>query len=122
MKFLVDNSLSPRFAGGLRAAGHDAVHLRDLGLADAADEIVFSAAASARRVLLTQDADFGTILALGGAVYPSVVLFRRREKSTDATLALLLANLPELDPHLASGAIVVIEDTRIRIRSLPINE
>lgn len=32
MKFLIDNNLSPLLADALKAAGHDAVHVRDLGL------------------------------------------------------------------------------------------
>ena len=32
MKFLIDNNLSPLLADALKAAGHDAVHLRDLGM------------------------------------------------------------------------------------------
>ncbi len=32
MRFLIDNNLSPVLADALKAAGHDAVHVRDLGM------------------------------------------------------------------------------------------
>ena len=32
MRFLIDSNRSPLLAGGLKAAGHDAVHVRDHGL------------------------------------------------------------------------------------------
>jgi predicted nuclease of predicted toxin-antitoxin system len=121
MKWLVDNALSPDVSSDLRAAGHDAVHVRDLGLSAAEDEMIFERAAREDRVIVSADTDFGTLLAQCQQSKPSVVLFRGATPRRPASqTALLLANLPSIEEHLQNGAIVVIEPGRLRIRSLPI--
>jgi predicted nuclease of predicted toxin-antitoxin system len=123
MRFLIDNCLSPIVASGLTQAGYDAIHVRDYGLESALDEDIFTRAAQEDRILISGDTDFATILALRREKRPSVILFRRQmQRRPEQQLSLLLLNLPALRGDLDTGAIVVFDQDRIRVRSLPVAE
>lgn len=76
MRFLVDNALSPALAVLLNRAGHDARHVRDMGLQQAEDDVIFERAAADGRVVVSADTDFGTLLATRVAGKPSIIQFR----------------------------------------------
>ena len=97
MKFLIDNALSPTVADKLREAGHEALHVRELGMQASTDEEIFELAGSEDRVLVSADTDSGTILALGRSTRPSVIIFRRTSGRRPETQAkLLLDHLPDI--------------------------
>jgi predicted nuclease of predicted toxin-antitoxin system len=120
VKFLIDNNLSPLLADALKAAGHDAVHLRDLGMQAATDHAVLEHARADERILVSADTDFGGLLARSGASTPSVILIRRlagRRAAEQA--AIILANLDQVAEDLKAGAIVVLHEDSLRVRRLP---
>jgi len=121
VKFLIDNNLSPLLAESLNAAGHDAVHLRGLGMQAAKDEAVLAHARSEARVLISADTDFGGLLARSGSQSPSVLLIRRLagRRAADQS-AIIQANLEQVAEDLTAGAIVVLSDEWVRIRPLPL--
>jgi predicted nuclease of predicted toxin-antitoxin system len=121
VKFLLDQNVSPALVGLLADADHLAEHVRDLGMREAPDDVVLAAARDADAVLISSDTDFGELLARSNAKGPSVILLRRQEGRRASKIAsLIVANLQAVADDLASGAIVVLDDDRVRIRSLPL--
>lgn len=120
MRFLLDECLPARMAGLLRAAGHDCMHVYDLGLGGQPDEEVMALADREERILLSADTDFGELLANAPVLAPSVILLRRTDKKAESLTSVVLANLGQITDDLTAGALIVISDTRIRARRLPI--
>jgi predicted nuclease of predicted toxin-antitoxin system len=121
MRFLLDNNLSPRLGTLLAEAGHDVVHVRDVGLAQAPDDAVLARAEGEDRILISADTDFGTLLARSNRSRPSFMLIRRAVgRRVEQQAGLILNSLIDVEADLDVGSIVVLGETTIRIRRLPL--
>jgi predicted nuclease of predicted toxin-antitoxin system len=120
VKFLIDECLPPSIARLLRAAGHDCAHVYELALGGRPDEQIMALADRENRILISADTDFGELLANAPVLAPSVILLRRADKRAESLAALVLANLGQIADDLTAGALIVISDTRIRTRRLPV--
>src|SRR5579884_4029482 len=120
MRFLADMGVSQQVVEWLRTKGHDAVHLRDEGLQRLPDSEIFQKAAREQRIVLTFDLDFGEILAASAGQIVSVVLFRLRNTRADFVIQRLDDVLKQSSTELLQGAIILVEDSRHRVRKLPI--
>ena len=117
-----DNAISPMLAEPLQKAGHDVVHVRQIGLRDADDSVIFQRAFDESRTIISADTDFGFLLSTWDKNKPSVIIFRKgTERNPVKQVDLLLINLDDdLLRMIDEGSLLIFEPTRIRIRSLPL--
>lgn len=122
MKFLADMGVSLSTVRLLREQGHEAIHLREEGLRQLPDEKILEKARQEGRIVLTFDLDFGDLMVTGTHMFPSVVIFRLHNETPTNVTARLFDVLAQRSRELEEGVILVVEDTRYRMRRLPLEE
>ena len=100
--------------------GHLAQHWSNVGNCDDSDTVIFQFAINQNCIVLTNDLDFGTLLALSNGRKPSVIQARLSEVLPDALGPNLEKAIKAYCNELESGAIVTLLPTRNKIRILPL--
>jgi predicted nuclease of predicted toxin-antitoxin system len=106
MRFIVDAQLSPELAGWIRRRGHEASAVRDIGLRDADDGVIWAYAVSNAAVIVTKDKDFA---ARRQAVVagPQILWLKLGNTLNGVLLARLSICWPEIEAVLIAGHSVV---------------
>ena len=120
IKLLIDMNLSPDWVTVLKTHGWSAVHWATVGDPRASDDAIMNWAMMNEYVVVTHDLDFGAMLALSHAQGPSVLQVRAEDILPDHLEDLVIAALRQHAGDLASGALVVVDESRSRVRVLPI--
>jgi predicted nuclease of predicted toxin-antitoxin system len=113
-------NLSPEWVRLFRQNGFDALHWSDIGPATAADEEVLQWARENQAVVFTHDLDFGILLAQTESSGPSVIQVRTQDVTPGHLGNLVLSVLSPHGAALAAGALITVDESRARVRILPI--
>lgn len=120
LQFIADMNLSPITVDVLRRDGWDIVRVSALLPVNASDAEILALARRQNRVVITQDLDFSTLLALGGYARPSLITLRLGNTDPNLVAERLRQVVPLAEPALQEGGAVSVDDTVLRIRRLPI--
>jgi len=120
IKIVVDMNLSLEWVPELTRHGYSAVHRQSISDPSADDSVIVEWARTNDYVVFTHDLDFGTVLALTHAAGASVIQVRGQNVLPEHLGPMVALALTQHDSSLASGALVVVDEKKVRVRVLPL--
>lgn len=106
MKFLVDQQLPPALTGWLLARGHEAEHVRNIGLRDADDPDIWRRALDMGAIIISKDEDFAARRS-HSADGPQIIWLRIGNSTTPQLLVWLSKSWSAIESALKNGRAVV---------------
>jgi predicted nuclease of predicted toxin-antitoxin system len=120
MKILIDMNLSPEWVKTFANNGIEAKHWSNIGDKSAMDEVIMQWALNNNYIVFTNDLDFGSLLAVTQAQFPSVIQVRAQDLLPQNLDKIVMNALKQFELELESGALVTIDISRSKVRILPI--
>ena len=117
LKFLTDENISPRIVSFLRKKGIDVVDVKEKGWHGNEDKYLMEIANKGKRFILTHDTDFGTLAINEGVPCYGIIYMRLRNLNVSNVIN-ILEKLLMVDKDIPEGSVIVVEDTRLRIRTI----
>ena len=118
MRFLVDANVPRSTLALLKNYGHDAEHVRDIGLGASPDAQIASQAKKSGAALITRDFDFADVRDYPPADYHGLIVMRLPDDAVAQRIVNLLERFlkkSELVSQLP-GHLVILEGDRVRFR------
>ena len=116
MNLVADECCDALLVTGLRSDGHDLLYVKEIA-PGTDDETVLQTAADQKRILLTEDKDFGELVVRLKLPAYGIVLLRMNPADSSAKLARLRYLLLH-QVHRLPGTFVVLDQKKVRFRSL----
>lgn len=118
MIFLLDANMPRSALRALTEVGHEAQHVRDIGLGDATDARIDEVAQAQGWVLITRDLDFADTRSYPAEGSPGRLVLRCNDTSTAADIVALLQRFLRMQDMVVRlpGHLAILEPHRVRFR------
>ena len=109
LRVLLDQGLPRDTADQLRTGSLECRHVGEIGMSAASDTEILNYAAANNFIIATLDADFHTMLVVGGMVRPSVIRIRLEGLKSTAITAIIWDVLGTYAEDLANGCMITVK-------------
>jgi len=116
MKFLSDECVYNTTTQLLRNWGHDVVTAQEADLAGKPDEDILAYAVKHKRVLITIDMDFSNIRRFPPKSYIGIIVLKIRPRIAEKIYKVLEQVLRDVDGERLSKSLVIIDQSKYRVR------
>ena len=120
LKFLANMNISPLTVEDLKKLRWDIVRVAEIMDRRSKDVQILTYAREHNRVVIKQDLDFSSLLALSGYEKPSVINLRVDNARPDFVTNRIIETVNELEKELGEGTVVSVDEISARYRRLPI--
>lgn len=113
-------NLSPLWVKVFTQHEWESSHWSTIGDPRAEDTVIMDWARTHNYIVFTHDLDFGTILSLTHADGPSVIQVRTQDVMLETLATRIVEVLKQNEQVLERGALLVVDETKNRLRLLPL--
>jgi predicted nuclease of predicted toxin-antitoxin system len=119
VRFLIDADLPYSLERLIIAHGHDALHVRDVGLGGASDATIADFARTERYAILTGDFDFADIRHYPPADYFGIAVLVLTPRMVSSDIHALVRSFLQRHDAVAKleGRLAIVDSGRVRLRS-----
>ena len=116
MRIKIDENLPPQIAQKLKSFGHDAHTAQDEGIGGCVDSVIWEAAQSERRFLITQDLDFSDARRFAPGTHHGILLIRLQFPSVFSLIERIEELFQKENVNSWPGCFVVATERKVRVR------
>ena len=115
IRILSDENISPKVIAFLRESGIDVLDSKEQNWFGKEDDELLHIANKEKRFVLTHDSDFGTLAIYEGKKYFGIIYIRVKNQHPQNVIR-VCQQLLNLKTEIKQGTLIVVEESRLRIR------
>ncbi|MCX5808548.1 MAG: DUF5615 family PIN-like protein [Proteobacteria bacterium] len=120
LDFFANMNISPLTVLKLREMGWSIERVSEVMDIGSKDIDILEYAKEKNKVIITHDLDYSMLLAIGGYAKPSLINLRVENAKPDFITARIIDAVSAIENQLKEGAVVTVDETSVRYRSLPL--